>query len=105
MQINDSDRFSKSEQVMVQELDGEAVLLDLKSERYFGLDKMGLRMFQVVTSSASVMDACNSLLDEFDVDPSRLRQDLADFLSGLLDAGLLVKNSGSPEKTAKSDRK
>jgi hypothetical protein len=35
-----------SPEVLVQELEGEAVLLNLASERYFGLDDVGTRIWQ-----------------------------------------------------------
>ena len=37
------DQVQRSSEVLVQEVGGEAVLLDLASERYFGLDPVGTR--------------------------------------------------------------
>lgn len=81
------------ENVLVQELDGEAVLLDLKSETYFGLDEVGMRMWQILTTSPSIKNAYERLLDEYDVAPETLQNDLDKMLDQLVQKGLLeVRN-------------
>jgi len=74
---------------MVSELDGEAVLLKLKSESYFGLDETGTRMWQLLLSSDSVQSAYDRLLLEFDVEPDSLRVHLTDLLDTLAQQGLI----------------
>lgn len=75
--------------VLVRHLDGESVLLNLESERYFGLDGTGTRMLTLVTSMPSVGIAYEKLLEEFDVEPALLREHLNEFLTSLVDNGLL----------------
>ena len=75
--------------VLVSDLDGETVLLNLKTESYYGLDKIGTRMLTAVTAADSVEEAYNKLSREFDVERAQLRKDLADILDNLLDNGLL----------------
>lgn len=71
------------------ELDGEAVLLKLQSESYFGLDEIGTRMWQLLLSSDSVQLAYDALLSEFEVAPEVLRVTLTELLDNLLQQGLL----------------
>ncbi len=47
-------RVSAATDVLVQELAGEAVLLNLKTEQYFGLDAVGARMWQSLVSEPSI---------------------------------------------------
>jgi len=75
--------------VLVSELGGEAVLLNLKTESYFGLDEVGARMWSVVTTADSVQSACDALVEEYEVEPARLEDDLNQLLSELVDNGLL----------------
>ena len=77
------------EYILIRELEGEAVLLNLKTETYFGLDDVGMRMWQVVTTSASIQDAYEALLGEYDVPPEQLRQDLDELLGKLVEQGLV----------------
>lgn len=67
----------------------EAVLLNLKSEQYFGLDPIGTRMWNVLTTSDSVQTAFDALLSEYEVAADVLRRDLTDLLEKLLAHGLV----------------
>jgi len=75
--------------VLIRHLYGESVLLNLESERYFGLDGTGTRMLDLVTSMASVDSAYEKLLEEFDVEPTLLREHLNELLKRLVENGLL----------------
>jgi hypothetical protein len=82
-------RVEVSPDVLFQELEGEAVLLNLKSERYFGLDDVGTRMWQLLAENGDVAAAHAQLLKEYDVDPARLQGDLAAFIARLGEACLV----------------
>ncbi len=75
--------------VLVRELEGESVLLNLDSESYFGLDGVGTRMWAALTATASIEAAYDKLLDEYAVEPEHLRADLATFIQKLVEAGLI----------------
>jgi hypothetical protein len=75
--------------VLVRHLDGESVLLNLETERYFGLDSTGTRMWEHLAASSSIEDAYKKLLEEFEVEPGLLRANLSELLSNLLQNGLL----------------
>ena len=75
--------------VLIRHLDGESVLLNLDSERYFGLDGTGTRMLELLTSMPSVEAAYKKLLEEFEVEPQLLRENLNELLNRLLENGLL----------------
>ncbi len=87
-------RVSSPEGVLIRELDGEAVLLNLNSEAYFGLDEVGTRMWNALTTSKSVQAAYETLLGEFEVEADRLHTDLQDLVTQLVDHGLLEVRDG-----------
>jgi hypothetical protein len=82
-------RVSVPAHVLVQELDGESVFLNLNSGRYFGLDEVGTRFWKVLATSASVQDAYETLLAEYEVDPETLRRDLLRLADDLVEQGLV----------------
>lgn len=81
--------LQKPDHVLLRELDGQAVLLNLNTETYFGLDEVGTRMWSELVAGASVDGAFLRLEREFDVDPGVLRRDLQALVAELLEAGLL----------------
>lgn len=70
--------------VLVRELDGQAVLLNLDNEAYYGLDEVGTRMWNLATTASSVAAAYAMLLDEYAVEPEQLRTDLTNLLTQLV---------------------
>jgi hypothetical protein len=75
--------------VLVQELQGESVLLNVRSGRYFGLDDMGTRMWAALTTAETLQAARDGLLAEYDVDAERLEQDLRVLVEKLVENGLV----------------
>ena len=91
-------RVAVSPEVMLQELAGEAVLLDLKSESYFGLDAIGTRIWQLVEQDGDLKVVHSTLLTEYDVDAARLEHDLKELVERLVDVGLVkVEAPGADE--------
>jgi hypothetical protein len=87
-------RISVPADVLINVIDGQAVLLNLKTERYFGLDEVGTTMWQRLTTADSVEAAYATLVAEYEVEPERLRADLSDFTDRLIQNGLLEVRSG-----------
>ena len=65
-------------------------LLDLRTERYFGLDDVGTRIWQLLLEHTSLVTVFNMMLSEYDVDPARLEADLLKHISELADSSLVV---------------
>ncbi len=99
MDISPTVRVAPAPNVIFRELGGEAVILDLKTERYLGLDETGTRMWQLLTGLESVRAAYTALLSEYEVEPDRLGQDLTDFMAKLAANGLIdiLPASESPD--------
>lgn len=74
---------------LMRDLDGEAVLLNLDNERYYGLNRVGTRMWHVLSASASIQAAYDQLAAEYDVEPDRLRGDLVALVGQLSEQGLI----------------
>jgi hypothetical protein len=89
MQISFSDRVQIPEGVLISNLQDESVILNLDSERYFGLDNVGTRILTVLTNSDSIQTAYESLLAEYEVDRAVLRADLMALIESLLQKGLV----------------
>lgn len=81
-------RVILSQNVLFQALQDEAVLLDLKSEQYIGLDPVATRIWQLLTEHGNTATVITRLLEEYEVDAARLEADVAAFIGQLCAAGL-----------------
>ncbi len=80
--------------VLFRELEGESVLLNIKNENYLGLDDVGTRMWNVLTTSASIQEAFKTLLQEYAVEEDRLSSDLNEFIDKLVEHDLVRISDG-----------
>jgi hypothetical protein len=76
-------RFRPSEQVVAQPVGQETVILHVPSERFVTLDDTGAAMWRIGSASASVAQAIDTLIDEYDVDRSTLEADFMAFAERL----------------------
>jgi Coenzyme PQQ synthesis protein D (PqqD) len=76
--------------VVVRELDGEAIMLNLASGTYFGLDQIGTRMWFLIERHGQLDIVLDRLRKEYDAPDATLEQDLLRLSSELVDKGLLV---------------
>jgi hypothetical protein len=79
-----------SEDVVFRELDGEAVILNLSSGIYFGLDETGTRMWRLIEEHGNLRAVLDALCTEYEGPPEKIEQDLIALASDLSEQGLLV---------------
>src|SRR5262245_50618362 len=82
-------KIQVSGDVITRNLMGEAVLLDLAAGVYFGLDPVGTRIWQLLEQHGDTAPIVRAMLDEYDVEESRLRADLERLMRELSDKGLV----------------
>ena len=81
--------FRIPDDVIFRELDGEAVVLNLDTGIYFGLDAVGTRIWRLLEERKPLKTVLETLVDEYDAPPERLRNDLLAFVERLSGKGLL----------------
>ncbi len=72
MSISFSDRVKIPDDVLISNLQEESVILNLDSERYYGLDDVGTRILSVLTTSDSIEAAYETLLKNMTFDRARM---------------------------------
>lgn len=75
---------------MASDVGGETVILGLTAGRYYGLDAVGARVWQLIQSPTAVSDVCRTIVAEYDVEPARCETDVLALLQKMADAGLVT---------------
>jgi hypothetical protein len=78
-----------SDDVIYQELDGEAILLDMQSEVFFGLDAVGTDIWKLLKTHAHVKTVARILTDHYQAGEDDLEEALLDFIEKLQAKGLV----------------
>jgi len=66
------------------DLDGEKVMMNLNKGRYYGLNSVGSRIWELAKDQISISDIIDTLKNEYDVEPSLCETSVLEFLSLLL---------------------
>lgn len=72
-------------------MDGETVLLDLSSGRYYTLNRLGSVIWEHCTGQSTMTDIHAAICERFDVVSSRALDDLVDLANELIQEGLLLQ--------------
>lgn len=83
-------RVRVNDDVLFQELQGEAVVLNLKSGVYFGLDPVGTRIWQLFAAHELLSDIAQAIVAEYDVTEERTAEDLLALVADLERNGLIA---------------
>jgi hypothetical protein len=85
-----SARVHPSPDALIQATGDEAIVLDIASERYYGLNPVGARLWNLLQADPELDAAHRQLLQELEVEPAQLERDLLAVVADLADAGLVT---------------
>jgi len=75
--------------ILTQQLEDELILLDTEKGQYFSLNEVGSRMWTLLQQGKDLEGVLNDMLQEYEVEESKLRADLAKFVDKLTSQGFL----------------
>ena len=75
--------------VLCRELDGELVLLELRRGIYYGLDAVGMRVWQLLGDERPLDEIVACLMAEYEVDAAEAAADVQALVGTLCDHGLV----------------
>ena len=87
--VNDQPGFEIAEDVLYQPVEDELVLLDLKSQKYYGLDSMGSRMWHLLLEHRSVGAVADRICEEYEADRHQVVRDVESMVRDFCAAGLV----------------
>jgi hypothetical protein len=83
-----------SPDVVFRDLEGEAVILDLASGRYFGLNAVGTRIWTLLDQGTSIEEIVRTVAEEYDADADEIDRDVKALIEDLSSRGLIVRSPG-----------
>jgi hypothetical protein len=87
-------RVSRPDHVLVREIEGELILLNLNNACYYGLDEVGTHMWTYLTTSDSVQAAFEALSAGYAAEPAEIRKELEELLAKLCNNDLIEVHVG-----------
>jgi hypothetical protein len=82
--------------VVFQQLNGEAIVLNLTTGHTCSLDEIGVRMWELLSEHLAIEPAYLALLDEYDVQQDMLKANLIELVDNLASHSLLSFQPAHP---------
>lgn len=83
-------QYSLKDHVLCRIVEDEAVLLDLDSGQYYGLNNVGTRIWQLLGAGNSASSICELVVQEFEVAEAEAEADVEALIEMFLARRLLV---------------
>lgn len=88
--IPENARLTRSTDVVSTAIPGETVILDPTGDKYFSLDDVGSRVWELLETSTTIDEVVIRLVDEYDVEREACERDVRALLGDLVDRGLVL---------------
>lgn len=75
---------------LLKELQGETVVLDLRTEAYFALDAIGSDILHTATQQPDLKHAVRVLVERYEVEEAILEEDIRALLTTMRNEGLIT---------------
>lgn len=85
--------FTARPSIVSCELDGGTVLLDLDTSRYFGLNAVGLVVWEALAQPSTADELCRKVCERFDVSPQQCAQDVDRLLFDFMERRLIERGA------------
>lgn len=89
VELNEMSIVVASDNQTSAQVDDETVLLHLEEGKYYGLNSVGARIWELIEQPIRVRKIVDMLCSEYDVERDRCRDDVLQLLASLEDKGMV----------------
>jgi hypothetical protein len=75
--------------MLFNEIDGEVVMLSIENSEYYGMDKVGSRIWQLLENPMRFNELVIKLMDEYEVTEDQCRHETLEFVKKIMEKRLL----------------
>ncbi len=90
MTVNSPGVFQIREDLLIEEVDGEFVILDMHHNVYFGLEAMGKLIWELLQQEQGVDSIVTTIASHYGVSEDVVRRDVMTFIDQLVEQGLIT---------------
>ncbi len=91
--MNTTQNIKINPDIIYQEIEGEVVLLNEESEKYFGLDHVGAKFWEIANTTQDVDDIIRQMQNIYDVDSERLAKDINMLIDKMVEHEIVFKST------------
>lgn len=81
--------FCHNETILKQKNDKDPILLNMENSKYYALDELGNRIYELCDSKNTLRDILQTIVQEYDAPAEIIEKDVQDFLQNLVKENIL----------------
>jgi hypothetical protein len=82
-------KIQKNRGIISSPMDNETVMMSIEKGKYYGIDSIGTRIWELLDQPLSIDELCEILPAEYDVEPDQCRADVTGFVEKMLEKELV----------------
>lgn len=90
MEIGPDTVLQRRNDLLFNEIDGEVVMLSVENSEYYGINKVGSRIWELLEKPLCLRELVNNLLDEYELQEEQCIADTLAFINILRDKKLIL---------------
>jgi PqqD family protein of HPr-rel-A system len=87
--MSSQSKFIRNTNAISGRLNDELVMMDIKKGKYFSLNPVATRIWDLLDQPLSMEELCTLLTEEYDVDPGQCREEVREYLEEMTRLGLV----------------
>jgi hypothetical protein len=84
--------YTRNSKTISGRLHDELVMMDLDKGKYFSLNLVATRIWELLESPSDIDQLCGVLSGEYDVDPAQCRRETEEVLGEMVKLGLVLRS-------------
>ena len=84
--------YIRSSKTISGRLHDELVMMDIDLRKYYSLNPVATRIWDLLEEPKEIGESCRLLVEEYEVDPEKCRDDVVSHLSEMMKLGLVQKS-------------
>lgn len=87
--VNNNSIIEKNKDIEVTDFNNEKVMMDLDQGKYFALNDVGSRIWELTKENTTVQDIIDELLKEYDIDEETCKTEVINYIKDLVSNGVV----------------
>ena len=81
--------LKRTDDIVSSDIDGETVMMSIENGKYYGMDTIGSRVWELLEVPITLTDMCTRLSEEYEIDENTCSNDVTSFLEKLKEEKLI----------------
>lgn len=86
-------QYIKNKETISGKLQDEQVMLDIEKGKYFSLNPVATRIWEMLEEPLELSELCSKLVQEYNVESAQCEQETKEYLAEMVKMGLILEQS------------